>query len=57
MSLTANLSAYAEPDGDDRIQYKDRSTVAGSGIFLDDINITGSPTDDAESDPGVDVQS
>jgi immune inhibitor A len=51
-NVTANLSAYANSTIQLRFRYWTDGFVNGQGIAIDDIAITGQPTDGAETDPG-----
>jgi immune inhibitor A len=50
--VTADLSAYANSTIQLRFRYWTDGAVAGDGISIDDIAITGLPADGAETDPG-----
>ncbi len=50
--VTADLSAYANQTVQLRFRYSTDGAVAGNGLFVDDIAITGQSTDGAETDPG-----
>jgi immune inhibitor A len=52
VDLTADLSAYAGQTVNLGFRYWTDGAVAGSGVALDNIDITGQPLDDAETDPG-----
>jgi immune inhibitor A len=52
VNLTANLSAYAGQTVTLGFRYWTDGAVAMPGLSLDEITITGSPMDGAESDPG-----
>src|SRR5512138_380646 len=52
VNLTADLSAFAGQTVTLGFRYWTDGAVAESGFAVDDIAITGLPTDDAESDPG-----
>jgi immune inhibitor A len=52
VDLTADLSAFAGQTVTLGFEYKTDPAVAESGFGVDDIAITGLPTDDAETDPG-----
>lgn len=52
VTLTADLSAFAGQTVDLGFRYWTDGAVAGNGLSVDDIAITGLPTDDAENDPG-----
>ena len=50
--VTADLSAYANQTIQLRFRYWTDGAVAGDGMSIDDIAITGQPADGAETDPG-----
>jgi immune inhibitor A len=50
--VTADLSAYANQTIQLRFRYWTDVAVVGEGLSVDNIQITGLPTDDAETDPG-----
>jgi immune inhibitor A len=52
VSVTADLSAFAGQTIQLRFRYWTDGAVAGDGLSVDDIAITGQPTDGAETDPG-----
>ena len=52
IDLTANLSGYAGQTVTLGFRYKTDPAVSLSGFSVDDIVITSSPTDGAETDPG-----
>jgi len=52
VDVTADLSAYAGQTVQLRFRYWTDPAVVGDGLSIDDLAITGLPTDDAESDPG-----
>jgi immune inhibitor A len=52
VDLTADLSAYAGQTVTVGFRYWTDGAVAEAGFGVDDIAITGLPTDDAETDPG-----
>jgi immune inhibitor A len=52
VDLTADLSAYAGQTVTLGFRYWTDGAVAEAGFGVDDIAITGLPTDDAETDPG-----
>jgi immune inhibitor A len=52
VDLTADLSAYAGQTVTLGFRYWTDGAVAEAGFGVDDISITGLPTDDAETDPG-----
>ena len=52
VDLTADLSAYAGQTVDLAFHYWTDVAAAEAGMFIDEINITGQPTDGAETDPG-----
>ncbi len=52
VALTADLSAYAGQTVTLGFRYWTDGAVAEAGFGVDDIAITGLPTDDAETDPG-----
>jgi immune inhibitor A len=52
VTLTADLSAFAGQTVDIGFRYWTDVAVAESGINVDNIEITGLPLDDAETDPG-----
>ena len=52
VDLTADLSAYAGQTVDLGFRYWTDGAVAEAGFGVDEITITGLPTDDAESDFG-----
>lgn len=52
VDLTADLSAYAGQTVDLEFRYWTDVAVVGAGLGIDDIAITGLPTDGGETDPG-----
>jgi immune inhibitor A len=52
VDLTADLSAYAGQTVTLGFRYWTDAATAGTGFFVDEINITGLPADGAETDPG-----
>ncbi len=52
VDLTADLSAYAGQTVEVGFRYWTDGAVAEAGFSVDDIDITGQPLDDAETDPG-----
>jgi immune inhibitor A len=52
VALTADLSAYAGQTVDIGFRYWTDVAVAEAGINVDNIDITGQPLDDAETEPG-----
>jgi immune inhibitor A len=52
VDLTADLSAYAGQTVTIGFRYWTDVATAEAGLFVDEINITGQPTDGAETDPG-----
>jgi immune inhibitor A len=52
VDLTADLSAFAGQTVTIGFRYRTDVAVAHPGFFLDEINITGQPTDGGETDPG-----
>jgi immune inhibitor A len=52
VDLTADLSAYAGQTVEIAFRYWTDGAVAEAGFGIDDIDITGLPLDDAETDPG-----
>jgi immune inhibitor A len=50
--VTADLSAFANKNIQLRFRYWTDGAVAGQGFGVDDIAITGQPTDGGETDPG-----
>jgi immune inhibitor A len=54
VDVTADLSAYAGQSVWIRFRYWTDGAAVGSGISIDNLQITGQPTDGAETDPGWD---
>lgn len=54
VQLTADLSAYAGQQVSLGFRYWTDGATVGDGLRVDDIAITGQPTDGAETDPGWD---
>ena len=52
VDLTADLSAFAGQTVTIGFRYWTDGAVVEDGIFIDEINITGQPTDGGETDPG-----
>jgi immune inhibitor A len=52
VNLTADLSAYAGQTVTLGFRYATDPAVAGTGFFVDEIAVTGSPTDGGETDTG-----
>ncbi|MGB8981794.1 MAG: immune inhibitor A domain-containing protein [Anaerolineales bacterium] len=52
VDLTADLSAFAGQTVTIGFRYWTDAAVAETGLFIDEINITGQPTDGGETDPG-----
>ncbi len=52
VDLTADLSAYAGQTVEIGFRYWTDGAAVEAGIFVDEINITGQPTDGGETDPG-----
>ena len=52
VDLTADLTAFAGQTVTLGFRYATDAAVAGDGFFIDEINITGLPTDGGETDPG-----
>jgi immune inhibitor A len=52
VDLTANLSAYAGQTVTLGFRYATDGAVADEGFYVDEISITGLPTDGGETDPG-----
>ncbi len=52
VNVTADLSAYANSTIQLRFRYWTDGAAVGDGFSVDDIAITGLPTDGAETDPG-----
>jgi immune inhibitor A len=52
VDLTADLSGFAGQTVDIGFRYWTDAAVAEAGFFVDEINITGFPTDGGETDPG-----
>lgn len=52
VDLTADLSAYAGQTVTIGFRYWTDVAVAEAGLFIDEINLTGQPTDGGETDPG-----
>ena len=52
VDLTANLSAFAGQTVTIGFRYWTDGAVAEAGFFVDEINISGQPTDGGETDPG-----
>ena len=52
VDLTANLSAFAGQTVTIGFRYWTDVATAEAGFFVDEINITGQPTDGGETDPG-----
>ena len=52
VDLTADLSAFNGQTVTIGFRYWTDGAVVGDGIFIDEINITGQPTDGGETDPG-----
>jgi immune inhibitor A len=52
VDLTADLSAYAGQTVTLGFRYWTDAATAGSGFFVDEINVTGQPTDGGETDTG-----
>ena len=50
--MTADLSAYANKTVQLRFRYWTDGAAVGDGFSVDDLAITGLPTDGAETDPG-----
>ena len=51
-NVTADLTAYASQTIQLRFRYWTDGAAVGDGFSVDDIAITGQPTDGAETDPG-----
>ena len=52
VDLTADFSAYAGQTVTLGFRYATDGAVAGDGFYVDEINVTGLPTDGGETDPG-----
>jgi immune inhibitor A len=52
VDLTADLSAFAGQTVTIGFRYWTDGAVVGAGLFIDEINISGQPTDGGEADPG-----
>ena len=56
IDLAADLSAHAGQTVSIGFRYSTDVSVVGGGLLVDDIAVTGSPRDDAESEPGWNYQ-